>query len=160
MHEGMNPSQKRVEAYATKGLSWGSGRPARVPTHIGRVGRVRHRVPYPPFLLPSPMLPPLSLQLVLPALALAWVDKPVRKEWALPLKSWLQVSSGSGLDSLARLLCSEVPEPGPLLQGFLSPLPPLSSSPCGTVGSGGEEMDMILCPGAQPSLAGLLRPSL
>lgn len=68
MLEGMTPSQKRVEAYATKGLSWGSGRRARVPTHIGRVGRVRHLVPYPPSMLSSPMLHPLPSFMFFPHL--------------------------------------------------------------------------------------------
>lgn len=130
MHEGMNPSQKRVEAYATKGLSWGSGRPARVPTHIGRVGRVRHLVPYRPFLLSSPMLPPLSLQLVLSALALAWVDKPVRKGMGSSLR---ELAAGEfwvwpGLPRSVPVFGS--PRPRASTPGFLEcPLPPLSSSP-------------------------------
>lgn len=113
MHEGMTPSQKRVEAYATKGLSWGSGRRARVPTHIGRVGRVRHLVPYPLYAFLTHASPP-SLIHVLPSLALAWVDKPVRKgmgtsvkragcrgvlglAWTPSLSSYVRKSQNQGL---------------------------------------------------------------
>lgn len=98
MHEGMNPSQKRVEVYAAKGLSWGSGRPAGIPT-IGRVGRVRHLVsPTPPFLLSSLLLP-LLFPLACFSHLSAWVDQPGRKGMAFSLKSgWRGVL---GLESLS-----------------------------------------------------------
>lgn len=117
--EGRNPCQERVLAYVTQGLSRGLGRPATIPTHIGRVGRVpSSRVPptpHSPLCSPHPLCSP-SLQLIPLQPALAWMDQRVRKGMGSSLRELAGHRSRVGLESPSQLPGLE---PGPLQQGFL-----------------------------------------
>lgn len=118
--QGRNPCQERVLAYATQGLSRGLGRPARIPTHFGRVGRVpSSRVPSPS---PIPLSALLTYSLIPftpahPPPACFSLDGPEDEERnGSSLRGLAGRQFGAGLESPSPLLGLE---PGPLQQGFL-----------------------------------------
>lgn len=158
---GMNPSQKRVVAYATQGLSWGLGRPARIPTHIGRVGRVPSSCPLPPphspFCSPHPLSHPFSPACLLPP-ALAWMDQPVRKGMGSSLRelSGREFQGWPGIPQSAPRFGTRASSTG-FLEDPLPPLSPLGGRGLGGVGS---EMEQDPLPWGLAQSPGSLRPPL
>lgn len=138
--EGMNPSQERVVAYATQGLSWGSGRPARVPLTLVGLAGFSHLVSPPPTPVPlSALLTSApSLQLVPFPPALAWMDQRVREGMGSSLRELAGGGEFQGWPGIPQ----SAPRFGTRASstGFLEdPLPP--PSPLGGGGVVGSEME-------------------